>query len=323
VLRHPYAVFSVAWSPDGTQIAVGGMLDPRVSIWDPHGGTLLRTLGDRSGGVAALAYYPNGRFLAVGRGFVGADHLSIDVFDARTGGFVRALPGPSTVRGRNNVSALAASSNGRYLAAGYFATVVLYDAVTGQPIRSLALPEKQSTTWVALAFSPAGTLLAGGATGGTVQLWEVTTGASVSTIEGHSDAVRALAFSPDGSHLASGTRTGNTSGKVDESTRQFVRRTTYDPIRIWDAGTGKLIRGLPGHTWHVQALLFSRSGERLFSGSGDRSLRIWSAGTGSLLETSTGHGDQVWSLASSPDDTLLASAGGSAVTIWRLRKDSE
>src|SRR3972149_10175647 len=70
-LKHPHAVFSVAWSPDGTQVATGGILDMTVSIWDPAPGRLVRTLTDRPGSVRALAYSPDGRFLAAGRGFVG------------------------------------------------------------------------------------------------------------------------------------------------------------------------------------------------------------------------------------------------------------
>ena len=40
----------------------------------------------------------------------------------------------------------------------------------------------------------------------TIKLWDVETGALLSTLEGHSGMVNSVAFSPDGTRLASGIR---------------------------------------------------------------------------------------------------------------------
>src|SRR3989304_6155468 len=139
-LKHPHAVFSVAWSPDGTQVATGGILDMTVSIWDPSTGRLVRTLTDRPGSVRALAYSPDGRFLAAGRGFVARtkDHMSVDIWEAKTAALVRSLRGPAPVpTGSNDVDAMAFSADGGHLVAAYLGVAVIYDVKTGGTIRTL------------------------------------------------------------------------------------------------------------------------------------------------------------------------------------------
>jgi WD40 repeat protein len=54
-----------------------------------------------------------------------------------------------------------------------------------------------------VAFSPDGKLVALASDNKTVRLWDSAMGASLQTLEGHSDVVNAVAFSPDGKLVAS------------------------------------------------------------------------------------------------------------------------
>jgi WD40 repeat protein len=318
-LKHPHAVFSVAWSPDGTQVATGGILDLTVSIWDPATGRLVRTLTDRPGSVRALAYSPDGRFLVAGRGFVAStkDHMSVDIWETRRAGLVRSLRGPvHATTGSMDVDAMAFSADGAQLIAAYLDVVVIYDVKTGGTIRTLPLPPFVAGT--SLASSPDGRTIAGGDIRGTIRIWDGTTGSLVRTIAAHSGSVRSLAYAPDGKALASSTETGIIQGRLNEATREFERKRNDDPIRIWDLHTGKLRAELAGHTAKVQAVRYGRGGKHLFSASQDRTIKIWDVATSRSIETLKGHGDLIYSLALSPDGRHLASAGGSVVTLWEL-----
>ncbi|SLM38950.1 wd40 repeat-like partial, partial [Lasallia pustulata] len=71
----------------------------------------------------------------------------------------------------------------------------------------------------------------------TVWIWDAATGATLQTLEGHSDWIKAVAFSPDGKQLASGS---------------------YDmTVRIWDAASGATLQTLEGHSDWIKAIAFS------------------------------------------------------------------
>ena len=57
---HPNAVYGVAFSPDGRQLA-SASLDNHVKLWDVQKGELLHTLKGHGDGVYAVAYDPSGK----------------------------------------------------------------------------------------------------------------------------------------------------------------------------------------------------------------------------------------------------------------------
>src|SRR5262249_45835640 len=59
-----------------------------------------------------------------------------------------------------------------------------------------------------VAFSPDGKTVVSGSIDRTVRLWDVATGQSLRTLQGHTDAVESVAFSPDGKTVVSGSRDG-------------------------------------------------------------------------------------------------------------------
>ncbi len=62
--RDDYGGSAVAFSPDGSTLATGGIITD-VKIWDVRSGRLIRQLEQRSAGVLALDFSPDGRVLAV------------------------------------------------------------------------------------------------------------------------------------------------------------------------------------------------------------------------------------------------------------------
>ena len=90
------------------------------------------------------------------------------------------------------------------------------------------------------------------------------------------------------------------------------------PSRSGDASTGQEI-GAPfmGHTDIVVSVALSSDGQRIVSGSNDKTVRIWDASTGREIGAPlTGHINGVVSVAFSPDGRQIVS--GSSDTTIRL-----
>ncbi len=74
---------------------------------------------------------------------------------------------------------------------------------------------------------------------------------------------------------------------------------------------------LVGHAGRVWGVAFSPDGQRLASGSGDKTVKIWDSATGKELFALKGHAGLVYGVAFSPDGQRLASASNDqTVRIW-------
>jgi WD40 repeat protein/serine/threonine protein kinase len=260
---HSAPVFSVAWDPDGRRIATAGSAGGQntVKVWDGRTGRdafppIPVGPGTSAGPYQVVAFSPDRRYLLTGQ-LEGA----VQLWDATTGQPVRTL-----VTHEREVRAIVFSPRGGRLAtASGDGKVMLWDATrldVKQEPRLPPLPARVPGPSVNVAFSPDGQRLATGGEGNTVRIWDVQTGREVcSPFRGHSKEVYAVAFSPTDERpwIASGGEDGK--------------------VKIWDSRSGELVRTLRGHTGIVSSLAFSPDGNRLYSGSRDKTVKVWDLST--------------------------------------------
>jgi WD40 repeat protein len=192
-----------------------------------------------------------------------------------------------------------------------------------------------------------------------VKLWDVRTRTELASLPGVADAVGGLAFSPDGKTLAVGNVSGSvflwdivskqvrkrfkghTTGTLVIWSRDGSRLVSGgNDIRIWDAAKGELLRAtqpVGNKTDECFGLAMTKDGKLLASGSHRGNIRIWDAATGKAVLTLREAPSRakptvrpiadllkeiendVYSVALSPDDTLLAAGVGPTVRIWDIR----
>lgn len=248
---------TVAWSPDGSRLAIGYTGDKRdtetihiilVTTGEriftySGGGSFWGAQDDRS--INALAWSPDGARIAWGGG-----ENKVEVWDAQ---MRRQL---AVYKGHNSaVYALAWSHDGRQIASsGADDAVHIWDASTG---RNAATFFKHSSVVTGVAWSSNGQRVATASHDRTALVWNAVTGTTLTTHRGHTDQVLALSWSPDGSRLATASRDGQ--------------------AHIWDSSRGVNTYTYTGHVGSVNAISWSPDGKRIASAGADHTVHVWRA----------------------------------------------
>ena len=181
---------------------------------------------------------------------------------------------------------------------------LICDIASGDQVQSLEVIGGHAT------FSPDGCWMASAGFNAPILVWNVGTGETVQTLEGHTDRVFGMAFSPDGRLLATG------SGMGPSDVSDFT-------VKIWDLETGQKLRSLKGHGGDVHAVTFSPDGALVASASIDYTVKVWDVKRGELVHT-LWHQDGLWDVDFSPDGALLASGGvARKVRLWDVATGEE
>ena len=163
----------------------------------------------------------------------------------------------------------------------------------------------------ALALSPDGRMLAGGADNGSVIIWDLENEYEETMIYNQDKiSVQSLAFTNDGKWLAFGNQDGD--------------------IKIWDFEKSELVKKLTGHQSSVSDLQFSPDNKLLASASYDGTARIWVMEYLNDLpvildDHGTGIGSRKWvhAVSFSKDGFSLMTGGGDGIIrYWPTQPDA-
>ncbi|HEV2253097.1 MAG TPA: WD40 repeat domain-containing protein [Streptosporangiaceae bacterium] len=199
-----------------------------------------------------------------------------------------------------------------------------------QPVRGVLTASSGVVT--ALAYSPDGTTLAAGYSGGAIRLWDLASHRPISATSWGATPL-ALAFTGGGKELevadAAAVGTWNLADRARITTRPFTSpahagAVAFSPdghivavggaagtVRLWDAATQQEIGSpMSSDATPVAAVAFSPGGTLVAVGSADGNVQLWDTATqqatGSALVAGAA---EVAALAFSPDGKLLATGG--------------
>ena len=225
----------IIFSPDGKTVAVYGFGE--ICVWHTETGDVLtipllepnsddamvnqHMMAQMLNDITVLTFSPDGKKLVSGA--IGG---KVQMWDPETGVELAPFlagqdmpdnPDNLSVTFKDPITALAFSSNGALLAVGSGQKIRLFGS-RKQP-RLKDVPRGTES----LAFSPDDTVLVAGLRNGRIELFDMTTGEKLTTLNGHTLIVETLAFSPDGKTLVSTGQDGT--------------------ILVWD--WDKIIKNLP------------------------------------------------------------------------------
>ncbi|KAL5640473.1 hypothetical protein ACGC1H_007653 [Rhizoctonia solani] len=286
-------VLSIAYSPDGTRVAVG-CENGTIIICDSRDGSVLAgPLTGHIGWVRCVVFSPDGtRILS------SSSDRTIRMWDALDGNSISA-----PFKGHTHpIRSVAFSSDGNRVVSGSWDnTIRIWDSANGQSVTQPLEGHEHGVNCV--AFQPRSMLVASGGNDHTVRLWDLAgdTLSTTTVLKGHTNSVMSVAFTPDGARLV--------SGSVDST------------ICIWSVSNGTLTsRFLQDCAHHVYSIAVSPDGSSVASGSADSTFRVWNIDTGKLLAGPiVGHSRGVRAIAFSPDGSrVLSGSHDGSVRTWHL-----
>src|SRR5689334_375598 len=236
--------------------------------------TVNATLIGHKGQVLALAFSPNGEYLAT----TSYEENATRLWTTATGRLIATLEGILTVF----------SPDGHVVMTSSKKTVKLWDAVTGDPKLTLIGHEGLIT---AASFSPDGSKVVTGSADGTVRLWDAATGQISATL-----TVSRVKKIPRYRIISRMLHVSDHLSAEFSPDQETVLTNTYckkSPAKLWDVTSGRLRSELGGHTRigvgyqtetvGVKKAQFSPDGKFIATQSFE-TLRLWDVRTGRLVK---------------------------------------
>ena len=216
-----------------------------------------------------------------------------------------------------NVNCLAALADGRLASGSSDWSVIIWNLADGAQLATLDGHEGSVRCLAKLPDDQ----LASGSSDKTIVIWSIATKEQLAKLEGHTEALRCLA-ALDGGRLA--------SGGLDKSIIIWNLAETRPRVRArsatWPTPSerplsprtdGSQLAKLEGHTEFVSSLV-ALDGDRLVSGSADKSIIIWNLASGTQLAKLEGHNSMIFCVAALEGGRLASGSENGRIRLWNL-----
>ncbi len=280
---------NLRWSPDGSRVVTANQ-DGNATTWDAATGKIIHIFGGHHSLITDLKWSPDGSKIATSSW----DELVI-VWNSTNGEKIHILRGHT-----NRVGQVNWSPDGSRLASTGHNEIIVWDAQTGDKIRTITM----NTFFSAVDWSPNCEFFAV-IEDTVVAVWDVKTGTKTHTLSVHNARVNSIYWNPDGSRI--------------------VMINSDSSVTVWDLNNNEKISTL-GHIY-TYLVSWSPDGRQIATAGKDSLTTIWDATSGEKILTFRMK-DSLWLksvtyLSWSPDGSRIAAVSYGNVSIWDIKSGQE
>lgn len=325
LLEHEKPINCVKFFKNGEQF-MSASDDPNgnLKVWQSKTGAFLQSFqGYHFGGVKSLSFSKSGNlFVSVGK-----DSVSVINYFDKNIVFRSEIPENVQI-----FSAIFSPDDKRIILGGDDKIITFRDITTAKYTKVF---DGAANDILSVALSPDASFIAAGLADNSLRLWSSSNGKLVKTFVGHTNEVNAIVFSQDNSTVLSGGRDkicvlwNRKNGKIIDTYKvdQPVMAVTFGQENTFICGCGnnlklfnispkKSLASFEGHTDLVTSIAYSSNGNRIISGSLDKSIILWNF-HGSIEKIFEAHTGPVTSVSFSPDGyKSLSSSLDKTIKVW-------
>jgi len=291
----PTPLTAIAFSPDGSQLLVGGYHE--LTVWNVADGAIVRRIKNFNQRIHSIIFLADQKTIAVGGGEPGRNgEVRLVDFESetlkgvvgRTGDVVLDL---AMKPGGSNELAVASADG----------LIKIFDATKFSELRSIS----NHADWVtAVAWSEDGSRLASASRDKTSKVFDASNGELLATYLGHAAPVRGVSFLPDGKQVVSSgadkkihrwevegakkvteVAVGGEAFKLVQQNSLLFAPCSDTQLRRIDLATNQVSHSLSGYTDWVVSTAMHPGTNCVAGGAMNGEVRLWNATDGSLIRS--------------------------------------
>ncbi|MCH2126446.1 MAG: hypothetical protein MK165_16770 [Pirellulaceae bacterium] len=289
-------LYTLAFSPDGTTLAVAGE-DHQIHTFDSETGVPIDTLTGQGAAIRSIAFTADNNVVSA------AANNTLVVWNGSNEWQLERTIGKQddptllvdrvTAVGFNRAGTILATGSGEPSRSG---ELKLWNVSDGSLVR--AIEEPHSDTVFSIEFSPDDQHIASCAADRFMKVFQVADGSFVRSFEGHTHHVLGVSWSAEGRSLATAG-----ADKV---------------VKIWDFKTGDQKRTIQGFGKEVTSIRFIAITETIIAACGDKNVHVKNAANGGNVRVLGGGTDFMYGAAASSNGKVFIGAGqDSVVRLWK------